>query len=76
MNNVVKKIKGVMKHNWGCGVGGAGVLAQVDSRGLLDEMAFEWTLKENLLLPTSSSWLSGIWDLGLPVFGWISIQRH
>lgn len=44
---------------WG---GGASILAQVASRGLLDEMAFEWTLKENLLLPTSSS--LAFWDLG------------
>ena len=60
MNNVVKKIKGVMKHNWGCGAGGASLLAQVASRGLLDEMAFEWTLKEKE--PTSSS--LAFWDLG------------
>lgn len=75
MNNVVKKIKGVMKHNWGCGGGGASTLAQVTRGSLLDEMVFEWTLKEKE--PTSSS--LAFWDLGpgsVSVFGWISVQRH
>lgn len=56
-----------MKHNWGWGGGASSILAQVASRGLLDEMAFEWTLKENFSSQPAPPWLSGIWDLGLSV---------
>lgn len=61
MNDVVKEIKGVMKHNWGCGEGGTTTLGQVVRRGLLEEVTFEQALKAKE--PASSS--LALWDLGL-----------
>lgn len=57
MDNVVKEIKGVMKHRWGCDEGGATLAMAVRS----EEATLELTQRSQQAPP----WHSGIWGLCL-----------